>query len=177
MKAHFLRTNEQEPCARCVQFGQRAPRMFAAETGAMGIDDLKKRFIDEIRLRAYADHYIDKNEEREILQVAIAQGIGLDAARRALAQVCEHNGYVLESTVLTEVKEQLQAAFGSDGKIDQKRFDLIFQNAKRKTQGKKQDLQVKRLIVEVMEDSGMNKVKTGWFSNWYGQMKKEVGMM
>ncbi|MFL5340608.1 MAG: hypothetical protein ACJ8F7_10700 [Gemmataceae bacterium] len=142
----------------------------------MAIEDIKKRFVDEIKLRAYDDKYVDKNEEREILQVAIQQGISIDSARSALAQVCEHNGYILESAVLTEVKAQVETAFGNDGMIDQKEFDLIFQNAKRKIAGKKNDIQVKRMIVEIMEDGGMNKVKTGWFSNWYSTMKKDLGM-
>ena len=142
----------------------------------MSMEDVKKRFVDEIKLRAYDDKYVDKNEEREILQVAIQQGISIDSARSALSQVCEHNGYVLESTILKDIKDQVETASGNDGKVDQKEFDLIFQNAKRKIQGKKNDIQLKKMIVEVMEDTGMNKVKTGWFSNWYTQMKKDIGM-
>jgi len=146
------------------------------EFGIMAIEDVKKRFVDEIKLRAYDDKYVDKNEEREILQVAIAQGISIDSARSALAQVCEHNGYILETEILKEIKAQVETAAGNDGKVDEKEFSLIFQNAKRKVQGKKNDVQVKRMIVEIMEDSGLNKVKTGWFSNWYKDVKKEVGM-
>lgn len=142
----------------------------------MAMEDIKKRFVDEIKLRAYDDKYVDKGEEREILQVAIQQGISIDSARAALAQVCEHNGYILESSVLKEAKDQIETAFGNDGKIDQKEFDLIFQNTKRKMQGKKNDIQIKRMLVEIMEDNSMNKVKTGWFSNWYAALKKEVGM-
>ena len=56
----------------------------------MSIEAIKKRFVDEIKLRAYDDKYVDKNEEREILQIAIAEGIGIDSARQALGQVCEH---------------------------------------------------------------------------------------
>ena len=41
----------------------------------MSIDDIKKRFVNEIKLRAYDDKYIDKNEEREILQIAIQLGV------------------------------------------------------------------------------------------------------
>ena len=142
----------------------------------MALDDVKKRFVDEIKLRAYDDKYVDKNEEREILQVAIQQGISIDSARGALASVCEHNGYILESEILKEVKAQVETAAGNDGKVDEKEFSLIFQNTKRKIQGKKNDVQIKRMIVEIMEDSGLNKVKTGWFSNWYATMKKEIGM-
>jgi hypothetical protein len=147
-----------------------------SESGIMALDDVKKRFVDEIKLRAYDDKYVDKNEEREILQVAIAQGISIDSARSALAQVCEHNGYILESVILKEIKDQVETAAGNDGKVDEKEFSLIFQNAKKKVQGKKNDIQVKKMIVEIMEDTGLNKVKTGWFSNWYTAVKKEVGM-
>lgn len=142
----------------------------------MAMEDIKKRFVDEIKLRAYDDKYVDKGEEREILQVAIQQGISIDSARAALAQVCEHNGYILESSILKEIKDQVETAAGNDGKVDEKEFSLIFQNTKRKIQGKKNDIQLKRMIVEIMEDSGLNKVKTGWFSNWYTTMKKEIGM-
>src|SRR5439155_23362465 len=142
----------------------------------MSIEEVKRRFVEEVKLRAYDDKYIDKNEEREILQIAIQQGIGVDPARAALVQVCDSQGYVLESKALQEIKGQVETAAGNDGVIDQKEFELIVGNAKRLLQGKKNDVQVKRMVVEVMEDSGLNKVKTGWFSNWYAKVKKEVGL-
>ena len=140
------------------------------------MDELKKRFVDEIKLRAYDDRYIDRNEEREILQIAIQQGIGIDSARSALVQVCEHQGYIMESVLIKQIKDQVEVAAGNDGKIDQKEFDLIFQNAKKAAQGKKNDREIKKMIVQVMEDSGQNKVKTGWFSDWYKNLKKDLGM-
>ena len=142
----------------------------------MSSEDIKKRFVDEIKLRAYDDKYVDKNEEREILQVAIQQGISIDSARSALQQVCEHQGYVLESTLLKLMKDQIEVASGNDGKVDQKEFDLIFQNAKKSALGKKNDRELKKMIITVMEDTGQNKVKTGWFSDWYTTMKKDLGM-
>ena len=51
----------------------------------MTLDEVKKRFVEEVKLRAYDDKYIDKNEEREILQIAIQQGVGVDSGRSALA--------------------------------------------------------------------------------------------
>lgn len=142
----------------------------------MSVDEIKKRFVSEIKLRAYDDKYIDKNEEREILQIAIQLGVNIDSARGALVQVCEDHSYVLESVVLKAVKDQVESAFGNDGKIDQKEFDLIFGNARRAMGGKKNDREIKKMIVTVMEDSGLNKVKTGWFSNWYTAMKQDLGM-
>src|SRR5271170_4308412 len=76
------------------------PRSFS-----MSLEDVKKRFVEEVKLRAYDDRYIDKNEEREILQIALQQGVTVDSARAALAQVCESHSYVLESRVLADVKD------------------------------------------------------------------------
>ena len=142
----------------------------------MSIDEIKKRFTNEIKLRAYDDKYIDKGEEREILQIAIQLGVGIDSARSALVQVCEDSNYIVESVILRDVKDQIETAAGNDGKVDQKEFDLIFQNAKRKMQGKKNDREIKKMIVTVMEDTGNNKVKTGWFSDWYSALKRDLGM-
>ena len=142
----------------------------------MSIDEIKKRFVNEIKLRAYDDKYIDRNEEREILQIAIQLGVNLESARGALMQVCEAQGYIHESAVLKLVMDQIEVAAANDGKIDQKEFELIFDNAKKAIQGKKTDRQIKMMIVNLMDDSGNNKIKTGWFSDWYTAMKKDLGM-
>ena len=70
----------------------------------MTLDEVKPQFVEQVKLRAYDDKYIDKGEERDILQLALQQGVTVDSARAALAQVCESNGYVLESTALKAVK-------------------------------------------------------------------------
>lgn len=142
----------------------------------MSIDEIKKRFTSEIKLRAYDDKYIDRNEEREILQIAIQLGVTIDSARGALAQVCDEAGYVLEGALLRNIRDQVETAAGNDGRVDQKEFDMIFQNARRLISGKKNDREVKKMIVAVMEDTGNNKVKTGWFSDWYTALKKDLGM-
>lgn len=142
----------------------------------MSMEEVKKRFVNEIKLRAYDDKYVDRNEEREILQIAIQLGVSIDSARTALAQVCDDSGYVLESSIVKMIRENVEAAAGNDGKIDQKEFDMIFGQAKRAMQGKRNDIQIKKMIVQIMEETGNTKVKTGWFSDWYTTLKKELGM-
>jgi hypothetical protein len=142
----------------------------------MSIDEIKKRFVNEIKLRAYQDKYIDKNEEREILQIAIQLGVGIDSARGALVQVCDDHSYVLETQVVKQIKDSIEAASGNDGRIDQNEFDMIFATIKKSAQGKKNDRELKKMIVQVMEETGNNKVKTGWFSDWYTTLKRDLGM-
>ena len=141
----------------------------------MDLDSVKKRFVEEVKLRAYDDKYIDRDEEREILQIAIQQGVGVDGARAALGQVCEAQGYVLESKVRASLKDVLDTLAGNDGKIDEKEFNDAVAQCKKRTQGKKNDVQVKRMVLEVIEENSF-KVKTGMFSNWYARVKKDVGM-
>ncbi len=143
----------------------------------MSVEDIKKRFVNEIKLRGYDDKYIDRNEEREILQIAIQLGINIDSARTALGQVCGDSDYVLESAVLKLVRERLDVAAGDDGVIDEAEFDAVFAFAKQAFGGKKNDRQIKLMIVNVMEDTGNTKVKKGWFTDWYKAMKKDLGMV
>jgi hypothetical protein len=141
----------------------------------MSIDDIKKRFVNEIKLRAYDDNYVDRNEEREILQIAIQFGVGIDSARAALVQVCAECGYVLETNILRQIRDQIEAAASNDGMIDRREFDAVFAAVRKTVEGKKNDRDLKRMIVQVIEDTG-NRAKTGWFSDWYASLKKELGM-
>ncbi len=141
----------------------------------MDLDTVKKRFVEEVKLRAYDDKYIDRDEEREILQIAIQQGVGVDGARAALGQVCDANGYVLESKVRASLKDVLDTLAGNDGQIDQKEFNDAVSICKKQTQGKRSDVQCKRMVVEIIEDNAY-KTSKGWFSNWYTNVKKDLGM-
>ena len=141
----------------------------------MSLDEVKRQFVEQVKLRAYDDKYIDKNEEREILQLALQQGVTVDSARAALAQVCEANGYVLESRVLAQLKDLVDTFASNDGKVDEKEFNDAVTTCKKATQGKKNEVQCKRMVIEIIEDNSY-KVKTGMFSNWYARVKKEVGI-
>jgi hypothetical protein len=141
----------------------------------MNLDEIKRQFVEQVKLRAYDDKYIDKAEEREILQIALQHGVTVDSARSALAQVCEGNGYVLESSALKAVREMLEIQAGNDGKIDEKEFGDALALLKVRTQGKKNDVSCKKMLIEMIEENSY-KVKTGLFSNWFTRVKREVGM-
>ena len=142
----------------------------------MSLDDVKRRFVEEIKLRAYDDKYVDRNEEREILQFALQQGVTIDSARSALAQVCESNGYILERVIIERIKEDLAVYMGNDGRIDENEFKNVILKVKNLVGNKRNDVQVKKMVIEVMEDTGNTKTTKGWFSDWYSRAKKEVGM-
>jgi hypothetical protein len=138
--------------------------------------EVRQRLASVIDQRAIDDHYIDRDEEREILQFAVQTGYGLDDARAELAAVCGERQYVLESAVLRVIREQIETAVRNDGKIDQAEFDRAFAATKQAVRGKKPDADIKRMLVTMMEDTGNNRVKRGWFTNWYAALKKELGV-
>jgi hypothetical protein len=143
---------------------------------AMTEQEIKSRFVNEIKLRAYDDKYIDKIEEREILQIAIQHGIPIENARTTLIQVCDENSYIIESIILKQIKDHLETASRTDGKVDRKEFDSIVGNIKQSVQGKKNEREIKRMIIQVMENTGNNNIKRGWFSDWYRSLKRDLGM-
>jgi phage-related minor tail protein len=107
----------------------------------MTLDEIKRQFVEQVKLRAYDDKYIDKGEEREILQIALQNGVTVDSARAALAQVCEANGYVLESRILQDIKQTIEVAAGNDGKVDEKEFNDAVALLKLTVQNQKNDVQ------------------------------------
>jgi hypothetical protein len=141
----------------------------------MSRDEVKRQFVEQLRLRARDDKYIDENEEREILQFGIQQGEPEDSARAELARVCEANGYLLESKAIALVKSVVETFAGHDGKIDERTFRDAVTVCKRETQGRKNDLQCKRMVIEIIEDNSYP-VKESLFNHWYRHVRKEVGM-
>ena len=142
----------------------------------MTLDDIKQRLVEEIRARGSDDKYIDHNEEREILQIAIHRGIEIDRARTALAEVCASEGFTQENELRSLARELCRAAIEKDGLIERKVFAEIVRSIRTAAQGRILERDVKKLIVTVMEDHALNKVKSGWFVNWYSAVKREVGL-
>ncbi|HXD86118.1 MAG TPA: hypothetical protein VN641_06475 [Urbifossiella sp.] len=141
----------------------------------MSDDEIKKRFVSEIEQRGYDDKFIDKNEEREILQIAIQLGVRIDNAKVALVQVCEEKGFIVESAIARQIRKEVDSTSGSGGKVDRRGFDAILANARLAIQGKKNDRDLQAMIVDAIEDAGAARVKTGWFSNWFANLKRDLG--
>jgi hypothetical protein len=139
------------------------------------LDEVKKRFVDEVKLRGYDDKYIDRKEEKEILQIALQNNINFDSARAALAQVCESQDYVLESRVVAQLKDIIDTSASNDGQIDEKEFNDAVLNCKKWTKGKKNDVQCKKMVAEIIVENTY-KTSSGWFSSWFDKVKKEVGL-
>jgi hypothetical protein len=139
----------------------------------LGSDDLTKRFLDEIKLRAYDDKYIDRREEREILQYAISAGVAFETARAAFLEACAQRGFLVESKLLAQVSDQLEPHRRST--LTRKHFDEAAGWLQKQAQGVRSERDCIRLVVELVEKGGY-RIQAGWLSNWLVALKKEKGL-
>ena len=73
-----------------------------------------------------------------------------------------------------QLKDILETSAGNDGQIDEKEFNDAVLNCKKWTKGKKNDVQCKKMVIEIIQESSF-KTSSGWFSSWFDRVKKEVG--
>jgi hypothetical protein len=138
--------------------------------------DIKQRFVEAIRRRAVDDRYIDRNEEREILQIALQLGISRDDAHADLARVCGESGYLLETDIFRQIQGRIADTAGKDGRIGRRGFEQLVSEARDAVQGRQADREVRRLVVTAIEDTPTARVRTGWLRNWFKAEKKLLGM-
>ncbi len=133
----------------------------------MSLEEIKKRFVQEIKLRAFDDRYVDKDEEKEILQIAVADNISVDSARSALRQVCEANDYVVEGMLDEKAREMLEQ-FADDGEVDKKEFEDTVAMIKRAAKGRLSDSKIAKKVKAVMVDNEW-KPRQGMFKggSWF----------
>ena len=82
----------------------------------------RKKFIENVKLCAYDDKFIDVKEERKILQYGIESGLSLEQSQDLMIQAAEQFGYAVESVADKKAEEILLQFASNDGVIDKKEF-------------------------------------------------------
>lgn len=135
----------------------------------MSIEEIKRNFLEHVKLRGYDDKFIDAAEERKILEFGIQQGISLDQGRALLIQVAIEQGYAVESLAEMKAKEVLEQ-FANDGQVDKKEFDDAVAIVKKTMRGNLSDDACRKKVKEIMLKQGW-KAREGfmkggsWFSS------------
>lgn len=131
------------------------------------MNDLQKRFVEHIKLRALGDKYIDKAEEKEILSFAISENIEVSQARSALKSACQQLGFVLESYVEERGRRILIQSI-KDEKIDEKEFDSAVKEMLEVGKGKIGEAECRKRMKKVVLENNW-KVRDGLFrgGDWF----------
>jgi site-specific recombinase XerD len=130
-------------------------------------EQIRKQFMEFITLQAFDDQYIDRQEEKRILEVGVKNGISVEESLSLIRQVASEKGLVVERDAEERAKDFLEKA-AQDGKIDKKEFEdavALFKNA---SKGKVPEQEIKKRLKTMMEENGWKAKEGGLFgTKWY----------
>lgn len=129
-------------------------------------------FADHIKLQAYEDGYIDRKEERKLLEYAIDHGIDMEQALAILTNVAQKHGYIVERMVEDQAKALLQRFSISGGAIDKKEFNEVVDSFLVASKGKFSEDEARHRLKRIIQENRW-KVKEGgiFASNWFSDIK------
>jgi len=131
-------------------------------------EQIEKQFREYIALQAYDDKYIDRQEEKKILEVGVKNDIGVEESLAIIQKVASEKGFVLEREAEDRAKEFLENAATNDGKVDKKEFADAVTLFGKATKGKIREPEMQKRLKQIMEDNGWQAKEGGFFgSKWY----------
>lgn len=138
--------------------------------------DEHQLIVDEIAKRTQGDKFLDQNEEREVLRIAMQRGLGIDAAKAAINHVCDVKNYVLESRVLANARRAMEAMAGQESKICEQDFLNVVRIIRQATGGFRSEEQCKKITLGIMRDANILP-QTTLFRDWHKRTGKELGIV
>ena len=135
-------------------------------------DAVRKQFVDYIMLQVFDDQYIDREEEKKILQEGVAKGIGVEEGLAIIQQVASEKGLILERDAEERTKEMLETFASNDGKVDKKEFADAMAIFKNHTKGKIPEHEMQKRLKRMMVANGWNAKEGGLFgSKWFSAIE------
>jgi hypothetical protein len=131
-------------------------------------ESIKNQFIEYIKLQGFDDQYIDRQEEKRIVEVGVKNAISVEESLALLRQIAAEKGLIVERDVEDQAKAILERAAANDGKVDKKEFDNAVEHFKTAVKGKLLEPEIKQRLKKMMENSGWKAKEGGLFgSKWY----------
>jgi len=133
--------------------------------------DKKAVFVDYITLQTYEDGYIDRQEERKLLEHAIELGIGIEEGQSIMKNLVQQRNYVIEREVETQAKELLERYSVSGGVIDKKEFNDAVGLFVAACKGKVSETDSRRRLKKIVLENHWKVKEGGLFSsNWFTEI-------
>jgi len=131
-------------------------------------EQIKNQFIEFITLQGFDDQYIDRVEEKRILEVGVKNGMSVEESLLLIRQVASQKGLVVERDAEDRAKDFLEGAATNDGKVTKKEFSDAVAQFKAASKGKISESEMKRRLKKMMEDNAWKAKEGGLFgSKWY----------
>ena len=133
-------------------------------------EEAKRQLGEFVKLQVYDDKYIDRKEEKKILEEAMKRNIGIDDALAVMRSIASAHDYVVERDVETRCKDMLEQ-FAGDGKVDKKEFEDAVGMYKKGSRGRVPESEIRRRLKSIMIDQGWKAKEGGLFSSkWFSEI-------
>ncbi|MDM8568677.1 hypothetical protein QUF50_04025 [Thiotrichales bacterium HSG1] len=114
---------------------------------------IRDQFVEFITLQGFDDKYIDRKEEKRILEVGVKNDISVTESLALIQEIAKDKGLVIERDVEDKAKAVLESGT-ADGKITKKEFEEAFNVFKVACKGKVPDQEIKQRLKQMMETNG-----------------------
>lgn len=136
----------------------------------MSSEDAKKRLGEFVKLNTYDDKYIDRAEEKQILQEAVRIGLSVEEGLTVMRSVAQATGVTVERDIEDNVMDMLRT-FARDGQIDKKEFADTVETYKTKCQNRVPEPEIKRRVKAMIQNQGWKAKEGGLFSSkWFSDI-------
>ncbi|HAI69137.1 MAG TPA: hypothetical protein DCM38_06840 [Gammaproteobacteria bacterium] len=135
-------------------------------------ESIRNQFIEFITLQGFDDQYIDRTEEKRILEVGVKNGMSVEESLSLIRQVASQKGVVVERDAEERTQTFLENAATNDGKVTKKEFEDAVALFKKASKGKIPEPEMKKRLKKMMEDNGWKAKEGGLFgSKWYSAIE------
>ena len=137
----------------------------------MSAKKIQNKFAERVKLKAYDDKYVGRDEEKEILQFGVSKGLTVDEALSVLVRVCQEQSYVLERDIDTRAEEMLRQFAANDGKIDKKEFFDAVEIVENMSKGFLSEPNCQQKVKRIVLENGW-KIREGFLKggNWFDKI-------
>jgi len=101
-------------------------RQGGANSGT-SMEEAQRQFMELIKLHAYADQFIDRDEEHKLLQQAVDKGMSLEQGMELIAAYATSKGYAVERLIEQRAEQALVRAAADKKGLERDEFETILQ--------------------------------------------------
>lgn len=132
-----------------------------------------RRFGDLVKLSGLGDRFIDRAQERRLLEEGVTRfDLTLDEARGVLRSVAEDQKYVFESDAGRRIEQVMSRQAGKKGRISRRQFRQTVQMLRDFSDNTISEVEARRQLKLIMLDNGWQPRRAGLFRTrrWFRQV-------
>ena len=136
----------------------------ADETVRYSHDAALRRFGDLVKLGGLGDRFIDRAQERRLLEEGVTRfDLTLDEARGILRSVAEDHKYIFESEAGRRIGQVMTRQAGKKGLISRRQFRQTVQMLRDFSENTINEVEARRQLKQMMLENGWQPRRAGLF--------------